>query len=169
MARCKVCEHELVAEINQQLMTGISLRAIGKTYGLAATTIKRHKDNCIFKQVSKAIIQNVEKQEVRHITSAMDILDNLGELEKDARELFLLAREDGQLGVAMTGIDKLAKIQDSYLKFAAEARAQQKENEAKQESEMEIVIDIMMGIIRDYPEVYERFEHECRSRKIITN
>ena len=57
--RCKICDSNKVAQINQKLVNGDSIASISKLYGFARDTIKRHKKLCMGALLKQA---NDEKQ-----------------------------------------------------------------------------------------------------------
>ena len=45
--RCVICTHKDAEQINEQLLRGISVRSVGKSFDLNFTTLGRHRSDCI--------------------------------------------------------------------------------------------------------------------------
>lgn len=97
MPRCSVCSHPDLAAIDKALVEGASKRAVAGRYGLAATSVERHKENHLPAKLVRA-------KEVRDLTDADALMHRVLRYEQMARRIFDRAEEGGDLGVALRAI-----------------------------------------------------------------
>ena len=185
--RCSVCNHRDKKKIEARVMNGETMRSICKGYKFSPATLSRHKTICMANCIVKAIVRNpkakkkmvpehnqylaaqIQESEDENCAQAgLSIIDNLNHLQEEAQDILRLTKEDKSYNVALNAIDKLAKLHELTIKFAAEAREQEKARNEKKQTDQEIVIEIMMGILDEFPDAYKRFTSECSRRKIIT-
>lgn len=85
--KCSVCSHPEVDAINQALVSGQSYRNIAERFGLAMSSVYRHKSE----HLPNALIKAAEAEQV---ASADDLLRQIRELQ--AKALAILDRNMGK-------------------------------------------------------------------------
>ena len=189
--KCKICNHKKRAEIEEKILNGISARKIAACYDFSIASVSRHRNNCMPRAVSvaaqKGNITKTEKKiaqkrkqlappkdlddiesDTKTELAGVTLLDKMKKLEDETQDILVKAKKAKSYNVALMAIDKLTKLHELSLKFAAEAREQEKARNEKIKTDQDIVIEIVIEIFEEFPEVMERFQNECVRRKIIT-
>lgn len=109
---CSICNHPRANEINRELASGESDEGIARGFaGISADAVRRHRiNNHIPKKLTKAT-------EVREVTQANTILQQVVDLKKEFKALMKSAKKDGDRDSfikagreVFRGIELLAKI-----------------------------------------------------------
>lgn len=119
MAQCSVCTHVEVTLINGELLSGASVRDVGKRFGLKKSSIYRHKTGCLAPQVAEAADAKKE-------LSIEAILNNVETLQKEARGILEKTLESGDHRVALLAIQAGLKCLDTLGRMISLAQAQRR-------------------------------------------
>jgi hypothetical protein len=116
MARpCRTCQHIKRAEIDRRLAAGEPGAKIAHDYGLTASSLHRHRTNCVGVPSANAI-----KKEQARGTAAIACLPTREDLSAlyfglPARidEIVAQARQQGSLQIALSGLNSIRQTLDS--------------------------------------------------------
>jgi len=97
MPRCSVCAHPDLAAIDESLVEGASKRAVAGQYGLAATSVERHRENHLPAKLLRA-------HQARELSTATELLHRALRYEQRAQRILDTAEEGGDLGMALRAI-----------------------------------------------------------------
>src|SRR3954470_2233807 len=121
MARkCSTCQHIKRAEIDRRLAAGEPGNQLAQDYGLNASSLHRHRSNCLGLSSSNAIMKEVARG-----TAAVACLpsnDELGtayfELRARIDQIVDQAQQQGSLQVALSGLNSVRHTLDSLSRLA---------------------------------------------------
>src|SRR6185312_11305680 len=107
--KCITCQHTKRAEIDRRLAAGEPGSQIARDYGLNASSLQRHRVNCLRLPSSNAIMKEVARG-----TAAVTCLPSKDELnrayfELQARidQIVVQAEQQGSLAVAISGLNSI--------------------------------------------------------------
>lgn len=115
---CTVCRHDQVAEIDQLLVSGTSLRNIARRFGTSATALHRHRKH-LASQVVKA-------KEAKQAADADTLLDRVKQLLSDAQRITAQAEQAKQLDIALRGIREVREVLELLARVSSELADQAK-------------------------------------------
>jgi hypothetical protein len=114
---CTICQHLKRPEIDRRLAAGDPTAQVARTYELTASSMYRHRENCLKMASSSAI-----KKEAARGSAALALLpskENLSSAYADlgARcdEIVTQAQAQGSLNIAITGINSIRQTLGSGL------------------------------------------------------
>src|SRR3954451_13185913 len=121
MARkCSTCQHIKRAEIDRRLAAGEPGNQLAQDYGLNASSLHRHRSNCLRLSSSNAIMKEVARG-----TAAVACLpskDELGTAYFDLRaridQIVDQAQRQGSLQIALSGLNSVRQTLDSLSRLA---------------------------------------------------
>lgn len=89
MPRCSICSHPKRAEIDKALISGMSLRNVSERFGTSGTTLHRHKNAHLAKQIERAERQ-IESQTERAVIAQEERRDAEAlDVHTELRRIFL--------------------------------------------------------------------------------
>ncbi len=100
---CKTCRHSERLSIDLDLIGGASKREVAEKYGLSASSVQRHKDHCVPKDLIQA-----EKE--KRLDRSQYVAARLRGLQKEAEEISAEARKHRELGIALAGIGEQRRL-----------------------------------------------------------
>ena len=128
MRLCKTCEHLKRPEIDRRLAAGEPSTRIAHDYALSASSVHRHKTNCL-----KLASSNAIKKEAAQGSAALALIpskEDLGEvyagLLRRIDEIVTQAQQEGSLKTAISGLNTLRQTVDSLVRWniqSADAKA----------------------------------------------
>ena len=153
---CKSCQHFKRPEIDRRLAAGEPLAQVAHDYELNASSLHRHRTNCL-----KLASSNAIKKEAAQGTAAVALLpskESLGgaylELRNRIDQIVAQAQQEGSLSVALQGLNSIRHTLDSLGRLAGHDRA----------GGTEINVAVQTNIHLDLPRIaerlIERFDHE---------
>jgi hypothetical protein len=156
MARkCSTCQHVKRAEIDRRLAAGEPSNQIAADYGLAPSSLYRHRANCLRLSSSNAIMKEVARG-----TAAVACLpskDDLGSAYFDLRaridQIVDQAQRQGSLQVALSGLNSIRQTLDSLSRLSGFDRQGTQVNVAVQTN---VHVDLREVAER----VIKKFDHE---------
>jgi len=96
---CSICRHDQQAEMDQSLVSGISLRNIAEQFGTSPTALHRHK---------RHLPQHLTvAKEAAQVADADVLLDSVKQLLEDAQRITAQAKQAKQLDTALRGIREM--------------------------------------------------------------
>lgn len=108
---CTVCKHESREIIDEMLMVkNDSFREVSGRFGLARSSLQRHKAEHIPKRLAKA-------QEAEVVAEADDLLAKVLNIEQTANRIAKRAEEEGDLRTAISGCRELARLVELLAKL----------------------------------------------------
>ena len=145
MARqCTVCAHADVNKINKQLVEGVSLDTLAKTYKLTKSAIQRHQKNHIPAKLTKA-------REAKETAAADSLMGRVTALNEKAEEIYLKAIEAENLNAAISAVRELRGITELYTKITCELTAQTVTNIIVM-PEWVSLRNVILSALESYPE-----------------
>jgi hypothetical protein len=153
MARkCSTCQHIKRAEIDRRLAAGEPGNQIAADYELNASSLHRHRSNCLRLASSNEIMKEVSRG-----TAAMICLpskDELNtayfELRAQIDQIVSQARAEGSLQVALSGLNSIRHTLDSLSRLAGFDRQGTQVNVAVQTNVNVGVAQIAERLIRQF-------------------
>lgn len=127
---CSICNHPKRLEIDRALVAGKSYQMLANEYGVDWQALRRHKQDHLSRQLSKAY-------QMQEAAESMDLLTRIEDILSKAQKIFDRNYEKGKDGLALKAlseqrstIELLAKIA-AFLheSRAAELQASQSQNE----------------------------------------
>ena len=120
MRACKTCQHIKRPEIDRRLAAGEPTAQVARDYELSASSLQRHRINCLGLASSGAI-----KKEAARGTAAVALLpskETLGgyysELRNQIDQIVAQAQQQGSLHVAISGLNSIRQTLDSLARLA---------------------------------------------------
>ncbi len=97
--RCKVCNHELRAEIDQCLIEGQPLRSVAEQYGMHYSSLSRHKSH-----ISQQIGKVKALKEFNGLQQGQTVLQQIESLQAKALDLLTQAENAGDIKTAIQAV-----------------------------------------------------------------
>src|SRR3954447_10633186 len=121
MARkCSTCQHIKRAEIDRRLAAGEPGNQLAQDYGLNASSLHRHRSNCLGLSSSNAIMKEVSRgtAAVACLPSKDDLSTAYFELRTRIDQIVDQAQQQGSLPVALSGLNSVRQTLDSLSRLA---------------------------------------------------
>ncbi len=122
--KCTVCQHIKRAEIDRRLAAGEPGNQVAKSYGIATSSLHRHRGNCLQLASSNAIMKDAARA-----TAALECLPSKDELNQgyasisqQIGDIIADAKRQGSLSVALKGLGALKQTLDSQMRLAGHDR-----------------------------------------------
>lgn len=127
MARkCSTCQHVKRAEIDRRLAAGEPGNQVAEQYGLNASSLHRHRSNCLQLGSSNAIMKEVARGTAA--VACLPTKDGLSTAYFDLRaqidEIVKQAKQQGSLPIALSGLNSIRHTLDSLSRLAGFDRAE---------------------------------------------
>jgi hypothetical protein len=110
---CTVCSHELRGAIDAALVAGESNRRIASHFGLVETSLRRHKAEHLPLSLLKA-------QEAEEVADSDCLVAQLRALNREALRILQLAKQSGDLRIALMAIGQARCNLELLAKVAGE-------------------------------------------------
>src|SRR3954453_9201514 len=156
MARkCSTCQHVKRAEIDQRLAKGEPGNQIAADYDLSASSLHRHRCNCLELGSSGKIMKEVARgtAAVACLPSKEDLSSGYFDLQKKIDEIVVEARDQGSLQIALSGLNAIRHTLDSMARLSGFERAGTQVNVAVQSN-----IHIELAAVAE--RIIQKFDHE---------
>src|SRR5215212_8986917 len=121
MARkCRTCQHVKRAEIDRRLAAGEPGNQIAHDYDLNASSLHRHRSNCIGLSSSNAIMKEVSRgtAAVAYLPSKDDLSTAYFQLRSQIDQIVAQAQQQGSLQIALSGLNSIRQTLDSLSRLA---------------------------------------------------
>ena len=110
---CTVCTHPLVEEINKELIGGATAEAMSKAYGLARSSVQRHKDRHIPQQLA-------EVHKAKELASGESLISQVIDLKARAENSYNRAVMANHIIAEIQAIRELRAITELSAKISGE-------------------------------------------------
>jgi len=156
MARkCTTCQHIKRAEIDRRLAAGEPGNQIASDYDLNASSLHRHRSNCLGLGSSNAIMKEVSRgtAAIVCLPSKDDLNSAYFELRAQIDQIVNQARAAGSLQIALSGLNSVRHTLDSLSRLAGFDRQGAQVNVAVQ-------TNVNVDLHKIFARVIMRFDHE---------
>jgi hypothetical protein len=124
--KCGTCQHTKRAEIDRRLAAGEPGNQIARDYHLNASSLHRHRVNCLGLSSSNAIMKEVARgtAAVACLPSKEALNNAYFELQGRIDQIVTQAEQQGSLAVAIAGLNSIRHTLDSLTRLAGYDRPQ---------------------------------------------
>ncbi len=112
---CSICIHPKRAEIDAALVAGGAYRNVATRFDAGPSSVKRHTEH-----ISLTMAKAEQAREVTEAAHGGTLLEQIAELQGDARRIATAAEKDGDLRTALAGIRELIRIVEILAKIQGE-------------------------------------------------
>jgi hypothetical protein len=118
--KCGTCQHTKRAEIDRRLAAGEPGNQIARDYHLNASSLHRHRVNCLGLSSSNAIMKEVARgtAAVTCLPSKEALNNAYFELRERIDQIVTQAEQQGSLAVAIAGLNSIRHTLDSLMRLA---------------------------------------------------
>ncbi len=149
MARkCSVCQHPEVDKINRCIASGESHRSIARRFGFSSSTVDRHVNNCLSKQLLAAEEAKVQAGEATH---GERLLQRAEAYEGKAWHLMKKAEKDGDIRAAIAALRETRECMKTLAQLLGELKTGDTYNIVQSPVFIQIKV-MMMQELAPYPE-----------------
>jgi hypothetical protein len=120
MRTCKTCQHIKRPEIDRRLAAGEPVAQVARDYELSASSLQRHRTNCLKLASSNAIKKEAARgtAAVALLPSKEDLASAYAALPGRIDEIVTQAQQQGSLHVAISGLNSIRQTLDSLARLA---------------------------------------------------
>jgi hypothetical protein len=121
---CRTCQHLKRPEIDRRLADGEPSAQVARDYDLNASSLHRHRTNCLKLGSSNAIMKDVARGSaaVALLPSKETLSDAYFELRARIDQIVAQAEQQGSLAVALSGLNSIRHTLDSLARLAGHDR-----------------------------------------------
>lgn len=126
MARsCVTCQHLKRPEIDRRLAAGEPMAQVARDYELNASSLHRHRTNCVKLGSSNAIMKDAARgtAAVALLPSKETLSGAYFALRERIDQIVAQAQQEGSLSVAVSGLNSVRHTLDSLARLAGHDRA----------------------------------------------
>ena len=156
---CTVCTHKRIKAIDEALVAGETFRALSRQYELSRDALRRHKNDHLPATMVKA-------QGVVEMVQGDNLLDQLTELQAQAKRIADKAEKGNNFTAALGGVRELVRIVELLAKLRGELQEGTTVN-LFVSNEWTNVQAVVVGALELYPEarlaVVKALEEENRA------
>ena len=122
---CRTCQHLKRSEIDRRLAAGEPSAQVARDYELNASSLHRHRANCLKLGSSNAIMKDVARGSaaVALLPSKETLSGAYFELRARIDQIVAQAEQQGSLLVALSGLNSIRHTLDSLARLAGHDRA----------------------------------------------
>jgi hypothetical protein len=122
---CRTCQHFKRREIDRRLAAGEPSAQIARDYELNASSLHRHRSNCLKLGSSNLIMKDVSRGTAAEalLPSKETLSGAYFELRSRIDQIVAQAEQQGSLAIAVTGLNSLRLTLDSLARLAGHDRA----------------------------------------------
>jgi len=139
--KCTVCKHKERAAIDTALLAGAPFRDLAGQFGLSKTSLHRHKNEHLPRELTKA-------HEANQISSADELLRQVQALHAKAMAILNTAEKSGDLRTALAAVREARGNLELLARLLGELKETGPSIDARQQTIY--VSDTTMREIRDY-------------------
>src|SRR5689334_17325577 len=112
---CQTCQHIKRADIDRRLAAGEPAAPLAKAYGLAKSSLHRHRVNCLKLAPSGELKKEAARGTVAAalLPSAEVLAGAYYELREQIAKIVQEAQQEGSLQVALSGLNSIRQTLDS--------------------------------------------------------
>jgi hypothetical protein len=151
--KCGTCQHTKRAEIDRRLAAGEPGSQIARDYHLNASSLHRHRVNCLGLSSSNAIMKEVARgtAAVACLPSKEALNNAYFELQERIDQIVTQAEQQGSLAVAIAGLNSIRHTLDSLMRLAGYDRPQ---------VNVAVQTNVNLDLTQIVERVLRRFDHE---------
>ena len=153
---CNTCQHLKRPEIDRRLAAGEPVAQVARDYGLTASSLYRHKTNCL-----KLGSSNEIKKDAARASAALALLpskENIGNAYGDLcvriDGIVNQAQEQGSLSVAISGLNSIRQTLDSLARLAGHLQP------AGTQVNVAVQTNVNIGARQIAERLIQQFDHE---------
>jgi hypothetical protein len=120
MRKCTTCQHVKRVEINRRLAAGEPTNEVARDYQINASSLHRHRVNCLRLASSNAIMKETGRGSVALacLPSKDQLNSAYSELCQRIDQIVKQAEQEGSLRVAIAGLNSIRQTLDSLTRLA---------------------------------------------------
>jgi hypothetical protein len=163
MARkCTTCQHVKRAEIDRRLAAGEPGNQVAADYDLNASSLHRHRSNCLRLGSSNEIMKEVSRgtAAVACLPSKEDLNGHYHELRTRIDGIVRQAEQQGSLQIALSGLNSIRQALDSMSRLAGFDRQGTQVNVAVQ-------TNVHLDLAQIAERLIQKFDHEPELKERI--
>lgn len=120
---CSICSDQRAREIDEDLLSGASVRDVEGRYGISKSAVDRHRRRCLGPKALRALARHEEQTEARLAATANGILDRLAFQAIRAQQAARDARQDDDIATERLWLaDERASLRDLTKALETQAR-----------------------------------------------
>src|SRR5262245_31022274 len=153
---CNTCDHLKRPEIDRRLAAGEAVAQLARDYGLTASSVRRHRSNCL-----KLGSSNEIKKDAARGSAALALLpskESLGDAYADLQarvdEIVTQAQQQGSLNVAISGLNSVRQTLDSLARLAGHLQA------AGTQVNVAVQTNVNVGAAEIAERLIQKFDHQ---------
>jgi hypothetical protein len=153
---CSTCQHPKRAEIDRRLAAGEPSAQVARDYELNASSLHRHRTNCVGLGSSNAI-----QKEAARGTAAVALLPSKEELSgaysgllTQIEQIVVEAKQQGSLAVALSGLNSVRHTLESLARLAGHI------GPAATQVNVAVQANIQIGPAQVAEKLIKHFDHE---------
>jgi hypothetical protein len=153
---CRTCQHLKRAEIDRRLAAGEPSAQIARDYELNASSLHRHRANCLKLGSSNAIMKDVARGSAASalLPSKETLSGAYLELRVRIDQIVAQAERQGSLTIAISGLNSVRHTLDSLARLAGYDRA------AGAQVNIAVQTNVSVDLTQIAERLIKRFDHE---------
>jgi hypothetical protein len=154
--KCGTCQHTKRAEIDRRLAAGEPGNQIARDYHLNASSLHRHRVNCLGLCSSNAIMKEVARgtAAVTCLPSKEALNNAYFELRERIDQIVSQAEQQGSLAIAIAGLNSIRHTLDSLMRLAGYDRP------IGAQVNVAVQTNVNLDLTQIAERVIKRFDHE---------
>lgn len=156
MRSCSTCNHLKHVEIDKRLAAGEPTAQVARDYGLTASSVHRHRTNCL-----KLASSNQIRKEAARGVAAVALLpskETMGtayeDLCKRVDEIVTQAQQQGSLHIAIAGLNSIRQTLDSLARLAGHLQP------ASTQVNVAVQNNVNVGAMQIVERLIQKFDHQ---------
>ena len=153
---CGTCQHLKRPEIDRRLAAGEPSAQVARDYELNASSLHRHRLNCLKLASSNAIMKDAARGSaaVALLPSKETLSGAYLELRTRIDQIVAQAEQQGSLAVAVSGLNSLRQTLDSLARLAGHDRA------GSTQVNVAVQTNVNVGLTQITERLIKHFDHE---------
>jgi len=153
---CTSCQHLKRPEIDRRLAAGEPVAQVARDYGLTASSVYRHKTNCLKLGSSNEIKKDLARGSaaLALLPSKENICNAYSDLCGRIDEIVTQAQQQGSLNVAISGLNSIRQTLDSLARLAGHLQP------AGTQVNVAVQTNVNVGAVQIPERLLEAFDHE---------
>ena len=153
---CKTCQHLKRREIDRRLAAGEPSIQVAQDYELNASSLHRHRTNCLKLGSSNAIMKDAARGSaaVALLPSKETLSGAYFDLRARIDQIVAQAQQQGSLAVAISGLNSVRQTLDSLARLAGHTQA------GGTQVNVAVQTNVNVGVAQIAELLIQRFDHE---------
>ena len=151
---CRTCQHLKRSEIDRRLAAGEPSAQVARDYELNASSLHRHRSNCLKLGSSNAIMKDAARGSaaVALLPSKETLSSAYFELRTRIDQIVAQAEQQGSLAVAVSGLNSIRQTLDSLARLAGHTAGAQ--------VNVAVQTNVNVGVAQITGRLIQQFDHE---------